>query len=157
MLVTKVSIEQHSVMIIVVLIIFFLKITNNMIANSKQYRHSIKSNTNMPWMSGKYYLMISLRKHQNLIESQGIFSQMEKFAFDGNDSVLFPVNPSFHDKPCPDSNSNLSQFSLSHESLFTFAFQKTISIILIIKIKNKNKMVYKRIERYEIYIELLDY
>lgn len=27
--------------------------------------------------------------------------KMEKFAFDGNDSVLFPVNPSFHENLAP--------------------------------------------------------
>lgn len=86
--------------------------------------------------------------------------KMEKLAFDGNNSVLFPVTPSFHDKPCPDSNFNLLQFSLSHESLFTFAFQKNISTILIIKIKtkrHKNEMVYQKLGKYEIYIELLEY
>lgn len=70
--------------------------------------------------------------------------KMEKLAFYGSDSVLFPVMLSFYDKPHPDGNSNLLQFYLSHESLFTFAFQKNISTILIIKIhtkRHKNEMV----------------
>lgn len=43
--------------------------------------------------------------------------KMEKLAFYGSDSVLFPVMLSFYDKPHPDGNSNLLQFYLSHESL----------------------------------------